>query len=279
MIYFLIDLAHGRGHIERCKSLATVMANEGIQFVYDKESFPQEVCWPETYWKLGFLSTLESDDILILDLSPQGYSKELCSDIINCVESHLCGIVALDGGAPDCVASLLDMSFTPWLRSGVSQYRARVGFEWVILKPEMVSWKNHRSASDYFDVFVYGSGYDPLNLGEQVRGLGYKVLEGTNFPPLMAQARLGITRFGITTYELLCMGVPQVCTTDNEGDFEILERLNHEGVLIWAKDHQDIAKSLLELERCDLALMSEKAKVIIDGYGVWRVRDEILRWV
>ncbi len=190
-----------------------------------------------------------------------------------------------------------------------------VGWEWVILRKEFTAMANQqRIPNDRLHVLVTMGGSDPAGFTltvikaldllednfdttvvigaafsreEELQSLllkterKFRILRNVqNMAAIMAQADLAIASFGMTAYELACMGVPALymCLTDDHAescqafvdagiavnlgtDHSIEKIANQISLLLWDGKYRDGMKA--------------NGKKVIDGYGVQRIGAEI----
>lgn len=195
------------------------------------------------------------------------------------------------------------------------QGQLMVGWEWVIIRKEFTTMTNQqRIPYDRLHLLVTMGGTDPAGftltviealdlleddfettvvLGaafsreEELQSLllrtkrKFRVLRNVqNMAAIMAQADLAIASFGMTAYELACMGVPALymCLTDDHA--ESCQVFVDAGVAVnLGRDHsiEKIADqiSLLLWDGKYRDGMKANGKKVMDGYGVQRIGAEI----
>jgi UDP-2,4-diacetamido-2,4,6-trideoxy-beta-L-altropyranose hydrolase len=195
------------------------------------------------------------------------------------------------------------------------QGQLMVGWEWVILRKEFTAMANQqRIPNDKLHLLVTMGGSDPAGftlmviealdlleddfdttivLGaafsreEKLQSLllktkrKFRILRNVqNMAAIMAQVDLAIASFGMTAYELACMGVPAlyICLTDDHADscqafvdtgvavnlgrdHSIEKMANQVSLLLWDGKYRDDMKA--------------NGRILIDGYGTQRIGAEI----
>lgn len=193
------------------------------------------------------------------------------------------------------------------------QGQLMVGWEWVILRKEFTAMANQqRIPNDRLHLLVTMGGSDPAGftltviealdlleddfdttvvLGaaffgeEELQSLllrtkrKFRILRNVqNMAAIMAQADLAIASFGMTAYELACMGVPALymCLTDDHA--ESCQVFVDAGVAFKLERGYSIEKiaNQISLSLWDDKYRDEmKAKKVISGYGAQRIVAEI----
>ena len=101
--------------------------------------------------------------------------------------------------------------------------------------------------------------------------------------PLMSNADIAITAFGITLYELAYMGVPQIMIYNYLSDEGDVNRFKHFGTSISLGYHEDVSKKdiatsvyqFMDDER-SRKLMSINGMALVDGKGIERMSQIIM---
>ncbi|MDD4679889.1 MAG: UDP-2,4-diacetamido-2,4,6-trideoxy-beta-L-altropyranose hydrolase [Clostridia bacterium] len=190
-----------------------------------------------------------------------------------------------------------------------------VGWEWVILRKEFTEYAGQqRTSNDRLHLLVTMGGSDPagftltaieaLDLLEDdfdttvVLGAAfsreyelqslllrtkrkYRILRNVkNMAAVMAEADLAIASFGMTAYELACMGVPALYLCLAEDHAESCQAFVEAGVAVRTGiDHsiENIAAQISPLlwNSKRRARMKANGKKVMDGYGVQRIGAEI----
>ena len=195
------------------------------------------------------------------------------------------------------------------------QGQLMVGWEWIILRKEFTAMANQqRIPNDKLHLLVTMGGSDPAGftltvievldllendfdttvvLGaafsreEELQSLllrtkrKFRILRNIqNMAAIMAQADLAIASFGMTAYELACMGVPALymCLTDDH--VESCQAFVDAGVsvnLLGDYSIENIAYqiSLLLRDEKYRDLIKVNSRKVIDAYGVQRIGAEI----
>jgi len=134
--------------------------------------------------------------------------------------------------------------------------------------------------SDIITKFVVGPYTDADILKKSIRAAGlnnYEVFQNPeNILELFAEARFAFSVFGITTSELMALGIPQcIYAVVNPSDMEIVNQLRGEQSLIESISGSD-AQAIESIQNLldnpmALQLMGSKAHQLVDGEGAIRV--------
>lgn len=199
----------------------------------------------------------------------------------------------------------------------VSASKHLIGCEYLIINKEYQSLRKVYG-SDVFgsNVLVVMGGGDPHGItgvvceaakiscngnGMGVRavigpavGSGGKMLlpDGVKYfyaPPHLAgafaSARCAITALGMTTYEAACVGIPTASIGWSEDHVETAKKLEGAGITVnlglWNNPNWEKAKSFVEKmsDEHEWRKMYEAGRNLVDGLGVERVAEEIVRLI
>jgi UDP-2,4-diacetamido-2,4,6-trideoxy-beta-L-altropyranose hydrolase len=109
-------------------------------------------------------------------------------------------------------------------------------------------------------------------------------VQAENMAELMAAADLAIGAAGSTSWERCCVGLPTICVATAANQVPIAEGLQARGAVLMAKPgpagpEPDISSALVSLFEHPglLTSLSCAASSLVDGLGVWRVRDYLFK--
>jgi UDP-2,4-diacetamido-2,4,6-trideoxy-beta-L-altropyranose hydrolase len=101
---------------------------------------------------------------------------------------------------------------------------------------------------------------------------------------LVASADLGIGAIGSASWERCCLGLPAICVATAKNQVLIAEGLEGQGAIVLVRNAgrdttKELADALCALIRdpARIATMSKAAAAVVDGMGVDRVRDLLLK--
>jgi UDP-2,4-diacetamido-2,4,6-trideoxy-beta-L-altropyranose hydrolase len=110
-------------------------------------------------------------------------------------------------------------------------------------------------------------------------------VQSRNMGQLMASADIAVGATGATSWERCCLGLPALTVSLADNQIDIAQGLQSKGVSIYLGDSAQVnpecvAKQIeLLIERADIVqTMSENAFSLVDGLGVVRVFDTMIRY-
>lgn len=123
-------------------------------------------------------------------------------------------------------------------------------------------------------------------MSQLVAGFGEKgklILDCTNVPAVLQRAELAIGGGGISLFERMCMGLPNIVVTIADNQRELAQWIGREGGASVLGDVATVTVPQLatEIDRLldahdSREQMSRTAQTLVDGRGAQRIADEIL---
>jgi UDP-2,4-diacetamido-2,4,6-trideoxy-beta-L-altropyranose hydrolase len=107
-------------------------------------------------------------------------------------------------------------------------------------------------------------------------------IQPVRFTELMLRADLCIGAGGTTTWERLCLGLPSIVITVAKNQENVIAELNEDQYVYWIGRRETITKDDLHARLLDIIRRLSKRRgvarspIIVDGYGVLRVVENIL---
>ena len=148
--------------------------------------------------------------------------------------------------------------------------------------------KLHQLQTDAQIIVVVGMLYEHISLLKKAiddfSNIEIKLFQNTQqMPELMYQADLAITSGGLTSWELACLGVPNVIISTSSREALSAELLHREGYALYIGHHEQIEDvngrlDILSDEKLRFQF-HQKSSLLVDGMGTQRIVSEIEKWI